>query len=131
MSEQLTRTVLVYVYNVQFLFRITKVIVILVIVIIWSFSGAIAFLPAINATTFSINENRYSKNSLKGHWTCDLDRKPIKFSPFNKLLPILFPSRLEIYRVLSCRKIIADFSNNMSACDFLSLLGASQMWSIW
>ena len=37
------------------------------------------------------------------------------------------------YRVLkkSCRKIIANFFKNMGASDFLSLLGASHMWSIW
>lgn len=34
---------------------------------------------------------------------------------------------LSLYRVFhnSCRKIIANFSINMSACDFLSLLGAN------
>ena len=37
-----------------------------------------------------------------------------------------------IYRVLkkSCRKIIANFFKNMGDSDFLSLLGAPQMWSI-
>ena len=37
------------------------------------------------------------------------------------------------YRVFkkSCRKRIANFSKNMSANVFLSLLGAHQMWSIW
>ena len=37
-----------------------------------------------------------------------------------------------IYRVFkkSCRKRIANFSKNISATVFLSLLGAHQMWSI-
>ena len=37
------------------------------------------------------------------------------------------------YRVLkkSCRKIIANFFKNMGASNFLRLLGAPQMWSIW
>ena len=39
---------------------------------------------------------------------------------------------IHIYRVLkkSCRKIIANFFKNMGDSDFLSLLGAPQMWSI-
>ena len=37
-----------------------------------------------------------------------------------------------LYRVLkkSCRKIIANFFKIMGDSDFLSLLGASHMWSI-